>query len=65
MAAISLADCAILGAVLLGWFACAMIVCWIISAHLSIDKCTDSIVLAEITRLRNGGAKAAARSCNS
>lgn len=59
MAAISLADCAILGAVLLGWFACAMIVCWIISAHLSIDKCTDSIVLAEITRLRNGGAKAA------
>ena len=47
-----------LGAVLLGWFACAMIVCWIISAHLSIDKRTDSIVLAEITRLRNGGAKA-------
>lgn len=58
MAAISLDDCAILGAVLLGWFACAMIVCWIISAHLSIDKRTDSIVLAEITRLRNGGAKA-------
>ena len=58
MAAISLDDCAILGAVLLGWFACAMIVCLIISAHLSIDKRTDSIVLAEITRLRNGGAKA-------
>ena len=30
---ISLDDCAILGAVLLGWFACAMIVCWIIYFH--------------------------------
>ena len=46
-----------LAAVLLGWFACAMIVCWIVSAHLVINKRTDSIVLAEITRLRNGGAK--------
>ena len=46
-----------LGAVLLGWFACAMIVCWIVSAHLNIDKRTDGIVLAEITRLRNGGPK--------
>ncbi|WP_165775904.1 MFS transporter [Bifidobacterium scaligerum] len=48
-----------LGAVLLGWFACAMIICWIISAHLVINKHTDSIVLAEITRLRNGGSKTA------
>ncbi|WP_240541387.1 MFS transporter [Bifidobacterium santillanense] len=47
-----------LGAVLLGWFACAMVVCWIVSAHLTIDKRTDGIVLTEITRLRNGGAKA-------
>ncbi|MBT1164850.1 MFS transporter [Bifidobacterium felsineum] len=46
-----------LGVVLLGWFAFAMIVCWIISAHLVINKHTDSVVLAEITRLRNGGAK--------
>lgn len=47
-----------LGVVLLGWFCVAMIVCWIVSAHLRIDKRTDGIVLAEITRLRNGGAKA-------
>ncbi|WP_236023644.1 MFS transporter [Bifidobacterium miconis] len=47
-----------LGAVLLGWFAFAMIVCWIISSRLTIDKRTDGIVLAEITRLRNGGSKA-------
>ena len=47
-----------LGGVLLGWFAFAMIVCWIVSAHLFIDKRTDAVVLAEITRLRNGGAKA-------
>ncbi|WP_169833992.1 MFS transporter [Bifidobacterium myosotis] len=47
-----------LGAVLLGWFAFAMIVAWIISAHLVIDKRTDAVLLAEITRLRNGGAKA-------
>ncbi|MBT1175793.1 MFS transporter [Bifidobacterium sp. LC6] len=46
-----------LGAVLLGWFAFAMIICWIISAHLVINKHTDSVVLAEITRLRNGGAR--------
>ncbi|WP_236034467.1 MFS transporter [Bifidobacterium saguinibicoloris] len=47
-----------LGAVLLGWFACAMAICWIVSAHLNISKRTDGIVLKEITRLRNGGAKA-------
>lgn len=53
----SMAAKAGLGAVLLGWFAFAMIICWIISAHLVINKHTDSVVLAEITRLRNGGSK--------
>ncbi|NEG88780.1 MFS transporter [Bifidobacterium aerophilum] len=47
-----------LGAVLLGGFTLAMIVCWIVSAHLIIDKRTDGIVLHEIDRLRNGGSKA-------
>lgn len=46
-----------LGAVLLGWFAFAMIICWVISAHLNINKKTDAVVLAETTRLRNGGTK--------
>lgn len=45
------------GAVLLGWFAVAMIVCWLISAHLRIDKKTDGIVLSEIGRLSRGGSK--------
>ncbi|MBT1161899.1 MFS transporter [Bifidobacterium sp. SO1] len=46
-----------LGAVLLGGFAAAMMICWIVSAHLIIDKRTDAIVLREIDRLRNGGGK--------
>lgn len=36
----------------------AMVICWIVSAHLAINKRTDGIVLTEITRLRNGGDKA-------
>ncbi|OZG63776.1 sodium:galactoside symporter [Bifidobacterium hapali] len=47
-----------LGAVLLGTFGVAMMICWIVSAHLIIDKRTDAIVLREIDRLRNGGSKA-------
>ena len=47
-----------LAAVLLGWFALAMIVCWVISQHLIINRRTDSTVLREIDRLRNGGSKA-------
>lgn len=46
-----------LAAVLLGWFAVAMVVCWIVSQHLNISKRTDSAVLREIDRLRNGGSK--------
>lgn len=38
--------------------AVAMVICWIVSAHLAINKRTDGIVLTEITRLRNGGDKA-------
>lgn len=34
-----------------------MVICWIVSAHLAINKRTDGIVLTEITRLRNGGDK--------
>lgn len=37
--------------------AVAMVICWIVSAHLAINKRTDGIVLTEITRLRNGGDK--------
>lgn len=48
-----------LAAVLLGWFIFAMIACWIVSARLTISKETDLVVLREITRLRNGGAKSA------
>lgn len=47
-----------LGAVLLGWFAFAMIICWIVSSRLVIDKRTDGVVLAEIARLQGGGDKA-------
>ena len=36
----------------------AMVICWIVSAHLAINKRADGIVLTEITRLRNGGDKA-------
>lgn len=46
------------GAVLLGWFGLAMVVCWLISARLRIDKKTDGIVLSEIGRLSKGGSKA-------
>ncbi|KAB8287228.1 sodium:galactoside symporter [Bifidobacterium ramosum] len=46
-----------LGAVLLGWFACAMVICWVVSSRLVIDKRTDGVVLREIDRLRAGGAK--------
>lgn len=38
--------------------AVAMVICWIVSAHLAINKRADGIVLTEITRLRNGGDKA-------
>ncbi|RSX58502.1 MFS transporter [Bifidobacterium samirii] len=47
-----------LGAVMLGWFACAMAVCWFVSSRLTIDRRTDGVVLAEIDRLRAGGSKA-------
>ena len=47
-----------LGAVMLGWFACAMAVCWFVSSRLTIDRRTDGVVLAEIARLRAGGSKA-------
>lgn len=47
-----------LAAVMLGWFAFAMAVCWIVSTRLRIDRYTDGVVLREITRLRNGGSKA-------
>lgn len=47
-----------LAAVLLGWFAFAMSICWLVSTRLTISKETDAIVLREITRLRNGGPKA-------
>ena len=36
-----------------------MVICWIVSAHLAINKRADGIVLTEITRLRNGGDKLA------
>lgn len=36
----------------------AMVICWIVSAHLAINKRADGIVLTEITRLCNGGDKA-------
>ena len=38
--------------------AVAMVISWIVSAHLAINKRADGIVLTEITRLRNGGDKA-------
>ncbi|WP_238549691.1 MFS transporter [Bifidobacterium callitrichos] len=47
------------GAVLLGWFGISMILCWLISAHLRIDKRTDGMVLSEINRLQSGGRKSA------
>ena len=47
-----------LAAVMLGWFAFAMIVCWIVSSRLWIDRHTDGVILKEIDRLRNGGSKA-------
>ena len=46
-----------LGAVLLGGFAMAMIICWFVSTRIHIDRHTDAIVLAEISRLRSGGRK--------
>ncbi|KFI90041.1 MFS transporter [Bifidobacterium scardovii] len=46
-----------LSAVLLGWFAFAMVVCWVISSRLTIDKHTDDTVLREVDRLRAGGSK--------
>ncbi|MEE8738235.1 MAG: MFS transporter [Bifidobacterium sp.] len=46
------------GSVLLGWFAVSMIICWVISAHLTLDRRTDRQILAEIARLRSGGSKA-------
>lgn len=46
-----------LAAVALGWFIVSMIAAWIISSHLTLDKHTDYLVLAEIVRLRNGGKK--------
>ena len=46
-----------LAGMLLGWFALAMILCWMISSTLTIDRRTDGVLLQEITRLRNGGLK--------
>ncbi|KAA8815418.1 sodium:galactoside symporter [Bifidobacterium callitrichos] len=47
------------GVVLLGWFGVSMVLCWLISAHLRIDKKTDGMVLSEIDRLQSGGRKSA------
>lgn len=47
-----------LAAVVLGWFTVAMVVCWVVSSRLRIDRTTDLVVLRETTRLRNGGSKA-------
>lgn len=47
-----------LAAVMLGWFAFAMVVCWIVSSRLLIDRRTDGVILKEIDRLRAGGVKA-------
>ncbi|OZG60972.1 sodium:galactoside symporter [Bifidobacterium lemurum] len=47
-----------LGAVLLGWFAIAMVLAWVISSQLTIDRETNLLVLREIDRLRAGGSKA-------
>lgn len=46
-----------LAAVMLGWFAFAMTVCWAVSSRLRIDRHTDGVILKEIDRLRAGGAK--------
>jgi len=47
-----------IAAVLLGFTAVVLIICWIIDSRLAIDKHTDGIILREITRLQNGGSKA-------
>lgn len=46
-----------IGIVMLGWFAMAMILCWVVSRRLTISRNTDGLVLREIDRLRNGGKK--------
>lgn len=48
----------VIGAMLLGWFAVAMIVGWIASQRMAISKETDAILLDEIARLQHGGSKA-------
>ncbi len=65
MAAVSLADCVTFPGMLRSWqengkFRRPRLAAYNRSKAwpVSIDKRTDSIVLAEITRLRNGGAKA-------
>ena len=50
-----------LAAILLGWTSVSMIVCWIVSSHFRLDEHADHVILAEITRLRNGGSKADVR----
>lgn len=47
-----------LAALLLGWFALNMSICWVISRRLDIDRRTDGILAAETSRLRAGGSKA-------
>ena len=47
-----------IGAMLLGWFAIAMIIGWIASQRMAISRETDAILLDEIARLRRGGGKA-------
>lgn len=47
-----------IAAVMLGFFAVAMLTCWIVSSRLLIDRRTDLQVLREIERLRAGGSKA-------
>lgn len=47
-----------IAAVLLGFTAVVLIICWIIDSRLAIDKHTDGIILREIARLQNGGSKA-------
>lgn len=48
----------VIGAMLLGWFAIAMIIGWIASQRMAISKETDAILLDEIARLQHGGSKA-------
>ena len=47
-----------IAAVMLGFFAVAMLVCWAVSSRLVVDRRTDLELLHEVERLRAGGSKA-------